>query len=170
MLSFNIASTEYPYCQLLAFFRRLDEGAEFVALHHLENALARSASTGKLFRQALFLEAASASANVRKRAAQARIWCERGCKLRKPESLDVVKAGIAMCEKRYEDALQHWGAARAWAVRRRLDSGLIRFAKEKWAESETICRAAMDEKHIRAQNSEGPGSLKLQGNSQPLID
>jgi hypothetical protein len=115
---------------------------------HLENALARSAHAGKPLRCALFLEAACASANLRKQAAQARRWRQRACKLRKPESLDVVEAGIAMCEKRYEEAVRHWEAARAHVVRRRLDSGLIRFAKEKWAEYESICRAAGDEKSL----------------------
>ena len=39
--------------------------------------------------------------------AQARIWRDRACKLRKPESLHVVEAAIAMCEDRYEEAAKH---------------------------------------------------------------
>src|SRR3954452_13443374 len=97
---------------------------------------------------ALFLEAALASANIRKQAAQARNWRQRACKLRKPESLDTVEAGIAMCEGRYEEALRLWQAARARVVLRRLDSGLIRFAKQKWAEYESFCRAAADEQSV----------------------
>ena len=112
------------------------------ALRHLENALAKSARLGKIVRHALFLEAASASAMVRRGAAQARIWRDRACKLRKPESLHVVEAAIAMCEDRYEEAAKHWEAAGARAARRKLDSGLARFAKEKWAEYEAACRAA----------------------------
>ncbi|MCU1274690.1 MAG: cytolysin immunity CylI protein [Bryobacterales bacterium] len=142
ILTVDATANEYLYCQLMAFYRRLDEGREAGALEHLENALVRSAGVGKPLRHALFLEAASASANIRKQAAQARSWRERACKLRKPESLDVVDAGIAMCEGRYEEAVQHWEAARAHIVRRRLDSGLIRFAKEKWAEYEAACRTA----------------------------
>ncbi len=141
MLAVDATNPEYPYCQLMAFYRRLDEGgSEGAALQHLENALAGSARSGKLCRHILFLEAASASAEIRGRAAQGRKWCERACQLRKPESVEVVEAGIAMCERRYEEAARHWEAARAHVVRRRLDSGLIRFAKEKWAEHEAACR------------------------------
>jgi len=131
----------YVYGQLMAFYRVFDEGHEMLALEHLENALARSARAGAA-RYALFLEAASASANIRRQAAAARIWRERACKLRKPESLDVVDAGIAMCEGRYEQATQHWQAARQHVSRRKLDSGLVRFAKEKWAEYEAACNSA----------------------------
>lgn len=141
-LSVEPEALEYPYCQLMAYYRRLDEGAESTALQHLENALARSARTGRNVRHVLFLEAASANANIRKQVPQARDWCRRATKLRKPKSLDVVEAGIAMCEGRYGEALQFWEAARANVARRKLDSGLIRFAKEKWADYESVCRAA----------------------------
>jgi hypothetical protein len=136
------SAREYLYCQLMAFYRRLDEGSDAVALAHLESALARSAQSGKEWRHVLFLEAASASASIRKHAAQARTWRDRACKLRKPESLEVVEAEIAMCEGRHEEALHHWEAATDRILRQRLDSGLIRFAREKWAESEATCRAA----------------------------
>jgi hypothetical protein len=119
---------------------RIDEGAEAAALEHLENALAGSVRADKAFRHTLFLEAASASAAIRKQPAQARTWRQRACKLRKPDSLDVVDARIAMCEGRYQEAAQLWEAARARLDRRRLDSGLIRLAKEKWAEQEAACR------------------------------
>ena len=142
LLAVNVAAGEYPYCQLMAFYRRIDEGSEAAAVEHLENALAMSARAGKPFRHALYLETASASANIRKQAAQARGWWNRACKLRKSKSLDVIEAGIAMCEGRYDDAARHWEAARALADRKRLDSGLIRFAKEKWAEYEAFCRSA----------------------------
>jgi hypothetical protein len=130
------------YCQLLAYYRRLDEGLEAAALEHLENVLATSARAGRGLRSLLFLDAASASECIRKQSAQARIWRDRACKLRKPESLDAVDAGIAMCEGRYEAALQHW-EAKAHIRRRKLDSGIIRFALEKWTEYETACRAAL---------------------------
>jgi hypothetical protein len=90
-------------------------------------------------RHAIFLEAASASACIQKQCVQARTWRDRACKLRKPESLDAVEAGIAMCEGRFEAASQHWKAASAYVDRRKLDSGIVRFAKEKWAEFEAAC-------------------------------
>lgn len=150
-LRIDASAGEYPYCQLMAFYRNLDEGGESAALGHLENTLAQSASSGRQFRHYVFLEAASASALLRKRAEQARVWRERACRLRKPESLNVVEAGIAMCEGRYGEALQHWKSARARVDRRKLDSGLIRFAKEKWAGYESICRDAMNEQSVAAE-------------------
>jgi len=143
MLTVDAAASEYPYCQLMAFYRRLDEQSEPAALEHLENVLATSARSGKPLRHAAFLEAASSSAIIRKQAGQARTWRDRACKLRRPDSLDVIEAGIAMCEMRYEEAARYWEAARTRVAQRRLDSGLIRFAKEKWAEYETACRASL---------------------------
>ncbi len=92
---------EYGYSQLMLFYRRLDEGDESAALEHLENALAGSKRGGKAFQHVVFLEAACASASIRKRSDQARTWSKRACEMRRPESLDVVEAGIAMCEGRY---------------------------------------------------------------------
>lgn len=48
-----------------------------------------------------------------------------------------------MCECRFEAALQHWEAAKAHFRRRKLDSGIIRFALEKWTEYEAACKAAL---------------------------
>jgi len=140
MLAVDIRSSDYLRCQLMAYYLRVEEGSEAAALEHLENALAASARSGIAVRHALYLEAASASAGISKRGAQARIWLQRACKLRKPDSLDVVEAGIAMCEGRYEEAARHWEAARTRVLRRRLDSGVIRLALEKWAEQEAVCR------------------------------
>jgi hypothetical protein len=67
---------------------------------------------------------------------QARTWLDRACKLRKPESTHSAEAAIAICEGRYSDASKHFAAARARIERRKLDSGLIRFCKKKWAEYE----------------------------------
>jgi hypothetical protein len=142
ILQVDASANEFLYCQYRAYYRCLDEGSESMALGHLENALEKSGRAGIVWRHALFLEAASASAMIRKQATQARTWCERACKLRKPISLEVVNAGIAMCEGRNADAVQHWQAGRDFVERRRLDSGLIRFAKEKWAEFEAVSRAA----------------------------
>ena len=142
ILKTDASASEYLYSQLLAYYRRLDEGLETQALEHLEIVLSKSARVGKVLRHALLLEAASASAFVGQRAGQARSWRERACTLRKSESLDALDAKIAMCEGRYEEAVQHWKAAKAYVVRRKLDSGIVRFALEKWAEYEAACIAA----------------------------
>lgn len=144
ILTTDASASEYLYSQLLAYYRKLDEGLETQALEHLEIVLSKSARVGKVLRHGLFLEAASASAFICRRAGQARSWRERACTLRKPESLDALDAKIAMCEGRYEEAARHWEAARAHIVRRKLDSGLIRFATEKWAEYEAVCRTARE--------------------------
>ncbi len=140
MLAVDATACEYPYCHLMAFYRRLDEGSTCAALQHLENALAGSAASGRPFRHILFLEAAFASAVIRMQAAQARCWCERVCQLRKPESLHAIEAGIATCEGRYQDAGRHWAAAIAHVVRRRLDSGLTRFAKRSGQKTKPLAR------------------------------
>jgi hypothetical protein len=133
---------EYPYRQLLAFYRKLDQRDES-AHQHLENALAQSARSGVLVRHALFLEAACFTAKTAGNAATARTWLERARKLRKPESEDGPQAAIAMCERRYADALRHLAGSREFLVRKKLDSGLARFAKEKLAEAEAECHAAL---------------------------
>ncbi len=135
--------SEYPRCQLMAYYRRHDEGLEAVALQHLENVLATSARGGKAWRHFVFLEAAYTSAEICQRASQARTWLDRARKLRKPEpeSLHAVQARIAMCEGQYEQAARHWGAAIERITMRRADSGLARFAKEKWTEHQTVCTA-----------------------------
>ncbi len=136
----SAAAGEYVSVQVLAHYRRLDEGRDEAALEHLENALRSSARAGKALRHGLFLEAAWASAGIRKQAAQARTWYDRARKLRKPQCAAPVDGAIAMCEGRYEEAERHWQEAQAWAERRKLDSGLFRFAKERWANFEAACR------------------------------
>ncbi|WP_321477355.1 hypothetical protein [uncultured Paludibaculum sp.] len=49
---------EYSYCQLLAFYRLIDEGAETAALQHIESALSGLRRTGKPYRQMVYVEAA----------------------------------------------------------------------------------------------------------------
>jgi hypothetical protein len=120
----------------------VNENAEQEALEHLENALARSARVGRPLRQCLFLEAASIGAHLRSNAVQARTWLERACMLQKPKSIDGIEAAIAICEKRYDDALQHLAAARARLERLKLDSGLPRFSREKLTEYEKMCLSA----------------------------
>ena len=154
ILTVDPSAGEYLYCQLLAYNRRLDEGEEDGALEHLENLLAGSARAGSV-RQPLFLEAASASAMTRKNAAHARIWRDRACKVRKPESFDAVDAAIAMCEGRFEQAAQHWEAARAHLARKKLDSGQIRFITERWDNYEADCRSLAHAARLPALHPSG---------------
>jgi hypothetical protein len=142
MLMIDPSAGEYPYIHLLTFCRRMNENNEQEALGHLESALARSAHSGKILRQCLFLEAASCSAHLRGNATQARVWLERACWLQKPKSIDGVAAAIAICEKRYDDALRHLAAARNRLARLKLDSGLARFSREKLSEYEKQCSDA----------------------------
>lgn len=137
------SSEENLACQLMAYYRRIDEGCDEAALDYLEQALAQSAGRPKALQYLLFAEAASASVDIRKRAPQARIWLERARQLSKAEPLDGVEAGIAMCEGRYEDAIRHWQAARDRVDRRKLDLGVVRLAKEKWNAYEDVCRSAL---------------------------
>ena len=139
MLMTDPSASEYPYVQLLAFYRCMHENRPQVALEHLENVLARSARSTKVIRQITFLEAACCSALVRKNVTQARTWLQRAGKVRKPLSTNVAEATIAICEKRYDDALRFVAAARTRIERRKLDSGLARFAREKLAEYDRMC-------------------------------
>jgi len=139
----DISSDEYLACQLMAYYRRVDEGCDETALAHLERALAKSTGRPRAVHYLLFAEAASASAEIRKQAPQARTWLERARKLSKAEPLEGVEAAIALCEGRYQDALTHWQAARRRLDRRKLDSGLVRLAKERWSDYENTCRSAL---------------------------
>lgn len=136
------SSGEYPYIQLLACYRCTDAKNEQMALEHLENALATSASISKVLRQCIFLEAASRSALLRGNVSQARTWVERTGKVKEPVSTDSVEAVIAMREEHFDDALRLLARARARIERYKLDSGLARFAKEKLAEYEEMCKGA----------------------------
>ncbi len=140
----NISSDEYLACQLMAYYRRVDEGFDEAALNHLEQALAKSAGRPKAVQYVLFAESASASAEIRKQASQARTWLGRARQLSKAEPLDGVEAAVAMCEGRYQDALTHWQAARHRLDSGKLDSGLARLAKERWNEYENTCRSALN--------------------------
>ena len=143
VLATGPAAKEYPYIELLMFYRLLDQGDEAAAAGHLENALSASAQGGKVIRHCCYLEASGASASIRKNAGNARIWFERARKVRKPIISDSAKAPIAICEERYEDALKHIEATRKAYKRRRLDSGLARFALELLDQSEANCRSAV---------------------------
>jgi hypothetical protein len=144
VLNATPSSDEYFACQLMAYYRRVDEGSDEAALNHLEQALAKSAGQPRAVHYLLFVEAASASAAIRGQSPQARTWLARARKLSKAERLDGVQAGIAMCEGRYEDAITHWRAARDRIDRRKLDSGVVRLAKQKWNDYENACRSALN--------------------------
>ena len=141
MLLAEPSSGEYPYIQLLAFYRQMDQRKEQVALEHLEKALATSGNITKVFRQCIFLEAASSSALSRGNVSQARTWVERAGKVKEPVSTDNAEAVIAIREGRHEDAVRFLAAARARIERLKLDSGLARFAQEQLAEYAEICKS-----------------------------
>jgi hypothetical protein len=142
MLLAEPSSGEYPYIQLLAFYRHMDQRKEQVALEHLEKALVTSGNITKVFRQCIFLEAASSSALSRGNVSQARTWVERAGKVKEPVSTDNAEAVIAIREGRHEDAVRFLAAARARIERLKLDSGLARFAKEQLAEYAEMCKSA----------------------------
>ena len=135
---------EYSYAQLLAYYRVLHLGRDAEGPALIENALARSAKSGKLVRQACFLEAACASASFRNNPDQARTWLDRGRILRKPDTTATVDAAIAMCEKRYADVLKHTAATRAYLDKRKFDGGLARFLRERLDVMDRKCHEEMD--------------------------
>jgi predicted ester cyclase len=143
MLEVGPNASEFLFCQFLAYSRCVDQAQNEDALQHLESLLDASARAGKQLRHALYFEAAWASAMFRRRQAQARTWLARACKLREPESAAPVEAAIAMSEGRYEYAASQWRAAIEFQTRRRQDSGLVRFAKERWAAYESACLEAV---------------------------
>ena len=127
---------------LMAYYRRLDEGNEPAAREHLESALRESAKSGKAVRQLLFFEAAEVNALMAGNVANARTWLDRGLKLRKPESRTCVDGAIAMCEGRYDDALRDIAATRAFILKRKQGSGLARFALERLEDRDRRCEEA----------------------------
>jgi hypothetical protein len=129
--------------ELMAYYRNLDERNESAALEHLESALAASAKSGKGVRQVLFFEAAEVNALLTRNSVNACKWRERALKLRKPQSGACADGAIAMCEGRFEDALRDIAAARAFIVKKKADSGLARFAKERLDERERACQDAL---------------------------
>ncbi len=138
-------ASEYPYSELLMYYREADLGDQEAALSHMENALAASGRGGKVFSYACYLEAAVASARMRKNAGQSRTWLERAYKLRKRiKGLgDAVDAAIAICEERYDDAHTHLRITREFWKRRKFDSGLARFALENLERNEALCKSAL---------------------------
>jgi hypothetical protein len=141
MLASSDADNDQPWRQLLASIHYTDLGDDAKAMEHLEKSLASSARAGKVIRQYLFLEAAGACARVRGNAAHADVWLKRALKLRKPESADCTLAEIALCEGRAEDAVRHVAAVRSFLARRKVDSGLARYAKERHDEMERTASA-----------------------------
>jgi len=137
------SAPELAYVQLLAYCRSLDLGDQEPASIHLEAALANCAHGGRALRHAIFLNAASASVEHRRNVPQARTWITRASRLRKPETTASIEADIAQCEGRYADALNQIQEMRAFLDRRKLDSGLARFARQRLDRIERECRNAL---------------------------
>jgi hypothetical protein len=155
ILKIDSSQAHYPAAQMFACYRSVDRGDTETALQHLENALAASSRSGaKKVCHWCCLEAAAASARERKNPAQARTWLARATKIQKPQSTFGIQAEIAMAEGRFDDAIQNWAAARGYIERRRLDSGLARFSKERIAQRERQCHIALRE--ARAAGSPAP--------------
>jgi hypothetical protein len=131
MIAADSSRPESAVRHMFAFYRRLDEGREAEAIGHLERALAASGLCGRVVRQWCFLEACCSSAILRGNTEQARTWLTAARKVRRPESTRGPEAAIAMAEGRYAGAAKLWDEALAFVARRRLDSGLVRFSKER---------------------------------------
>ena len=128
---------------IMAYYLCLDEKRDEAACEHLEKALAASAKSGRAVRQLLFMEAAEVTALMRHDAPRAHTWLDRAQKLRKAESVACVKGSISICEGRFQDGLHEIAEARAFIVKRKLDSGTARFAKERLDDRERLCREAL---------------------------
>jgi hypothetical protein len=137
----------YAVVQMLAGYRSNDQGDQDAALQRLENALAGASRNGnKMILRACFLDAGGMSAKQRHNPAQARVWMERAAALKArstPGDTAGLEARIAMAEGRYAEALDHWARYRDLIEKKRLDSGVIRFAKDLMVEAEGECRVAL---------------------------
>lgn len=153
MLQNNPKSGDNAFRHLLAFYRRIDEGGRNAALVHLERALAASGRCGRALRYACFAEAAGSSAMLRGNPAAARVWVARAAKIRKPVSPHTINAFLEHSEGRYADALKSWDASLAFLAKRKLDSGLARYAKEKMEGYREQCREALDRPAAAAAGS-----------------
>jgi hypothetical protein len=142
MLDDNSAD-DNTFRQMMAFYRRIDQGDDPAALAHLEKALAASGLCGGPVRHWCFLEASCSSAMLRANPDAARTWLDRASRIRKPASRLSLDAAIAQSERRYEDAIPLWDAALAHLVKLKYDSGLTRFVKAKIAEYRQQCVEAL---------------------------
>ena len=152
-------SIQYPWVQLLSYFRCADQDNEEAGFEHLENALAASAKSGKCVRHALFLVAACVTAYPRGNTAGARVWFDRARRLQKPKSTDSVEGAIAMSEHRYGDALRHLAALRDYLDGLKLNSGLARHSAEQITAYEKICVDALRKEDIAKSSAGSSGIL-----------
>lgn len=146
MMQADPSEGHYASLQLLASYRSMDQGNPQGAVLNLEKALPYAARQGnKRAMVVCFQWAAALSASVRNNPAQGRVWLERAQKLRagKLEDLEGIQADIAIAQGRYADALGHLAKRLGEMKKKRLDSGTARFAKERIAEREALCRAAL---------------------------
>src|SRR5579872_593230 len=153
MLHSDPKSGDYAYRQLLAFYRQLDLGDSELALQHLETALATSAAGGNVVQHLCFLEASASSALYRHNAAAAHTWLARAIKVRRAVTKNGAEAAIAQSEGRYQDALRYWDAAQAYLAKKKLDSGLVRFARRIIADHQQECRQALSAAQATAGDS-----------------
>lgn len=136
------AAPEYAYCHLLAYYRYLDFDDHEAALESIEKALAGCKRTTPVIRACCYLEAAGANSLLRQNAAAARRWLELSRRAHNLPSVAGAEGQIAFCEQRYADAARLFDEAREWLLKRKLDSGLARFAVDKFAEYRERCEAA----------------------------
>jgi hypothetical protein len=133
---------EYFYRNLLAYYALADAGDATAAMDHLEKALAKSGAAPPKARCLVFMEAAFANAAFQNSAANGRRWIDRARGIGEKE-IGIADALVAMREFRYQDALRYLGEATTRFGKKRLDSGLARYAKARYAEHEAECRAAL---------------------------
>ncbi|MGJ5817012.1 hypothetical protein [Paludibaculum fermentans] len=107
----------------MAFNRFNDEGEETAAWQHFENAPSGLRRAAMLYRQMVYIEAACASASIRKNPERARQWRQRATALMKPRALEAVNAEIAITKGRFEAALKHLEAFEAHLDKCDVDSG-----------------------------------------------
>ena len=135
----------YPFVQVMASYRSYERDEQPAGLERLENALRSAAGYGgKRIRRSCYLEAASASACMRKNAVQARAWLDHARKL-SPYGLgdtSPVDADIAIAEGRYADALRHLTRVRAKLDRCTIETGTSRYIRDALALREKLCHEA----------------------------
>jgi hypothetical protein len=135
----------YPFVQVMASYRSYERDEQPAGLEQIESALQSAARYGgKRIRRSCYLEAASASACIRKNAVQARAWLDRARKV-SPYGLgdtSAIDADIAIAEGRYTDALRHLTRVRAKLDRYTIETGTSRYVRDALAMREKLCHEA----------------------------
>lgn len=157
LLPYDEKMAETALRQMLAYYRRADEGDETTALEHLELALAAAGRARKAIRHLIFTDAAYCSALARGNPAAARSWMARARKERRPVSVHGVEAAIAQSESRYEDAVRSWDAALAFLAKRKLESGTSRFSRNTITRAREQCLEAIRSAENPQQREQASG-------------